>query len=72
MPWSVGAREQRVGVVIIGDSFALRIESEGTAHAYGDIRQTEIHVQRWRDGKIYDESIYLMPLNKEQLSDVRK
>ena len=47
----------------------FEIYHEFSHKAYGDIRQTEVHVQRWRDGKIYDESIYLMPLNEEADSE---
>ena len=43
----------------------FEIYHEFSHRVYGDIRQTEVHVQRWRDGKVYDESIYLMPLNEE-------
>ena len=32
---------------------------------HGHLRQTQIHVQRWRDDKIYDETIYVMPLVNE-------
>ncbi len=31
---------------------------------YGDIRQMQVHVQRWRDEKIYEELIYVMPLDE--------
>ena len=27
---------------------------------YGHIRQSHVFVQRWRDGKIYEESLYVM------------
>ena len=33
---------------------------EWTHKFYGHIRQNQVCVQRWRDGKIYEESLYLM------------
>lgn len=33
---------------------------EWTHKFYGHIRQTHVCVQRWRDGKIYEESLYVM------------
>jgi ketosteroid isomerase-like protein len=33
---------------------------EWTHKFYGHVRQNHVCVQRWRDGKIYEESLYLM------------
>ena len=33
---------------------------EYTHKFYGHIRQSHVFVQRWRDGKIYEESLYVM------------
>ena len=33
---------------------------EWTHKFYGHVRQNQVAVQRWRDGKIYEESLYLM------------
>ena len=33
---------------------------EWTHKFYGHIRQNHVCVQRWRDGKIYEESLYVM------------
>ena len=35
---------------------------------WGHIRQNQVHVQRWKDGKVYEESIYVIPLSKEAVS----
>ena len=32
---------------------------------WGHLRQTQVHVQRWKNGKVYEESIYVMPLAQE-------
>lgn len=36
---------------------------EFSSTKYGEIRQMQVHVQRWRDEKIFEESIYAMPLD---------
>jgi ketosteroid isomerase-like protein len=33
---------------------------EWTHKFYGHVRQNQVAVQRWRDGKIYEESVYVM------------
>jgi len=43
----------------------FEIYHEFSHKTYGHIRQTQIHVQRWRDDKIYDETIYVMHLVNE-------
>ena len=35
---------------------------------FGHIRQTQVHVQRWKDGKVYEEDIYVIHLGKEAIS----
>jgi uncharacterized protein (TIGR03067 family) len=35
---------------------------EFTHKVWGHIRQNQVCVQRWRDGRIYDESIYIMQI----------
>ncbi|MHC4556390.1 MAG: nuclear transport factor 2 family protein [Planctomycetota bacterium] len=38
----------------------IEMSQEFTHKFYGHIRQSLVLVQRWRDGKIYEESIYVM------------
>jgi hypothetical protein len=38
----------------------VELFQEFTHKLYGHIRQTLVFVQRWRNGKIYEESIYIM------------
>ncbi len=38
----------------------VELFQEFTHKFYGHIRQSLVFVQRWRDGKIYEESLYIM------------
>ena len=55
---AMGADEER-GVTMV------QFSQEFMHKKFGPLRQEIVIVQRWRDGRVYDESVYVMKLNNK-------